>query len=550
MKRDKVVLTCILFALLAVYAQVVTFGFVNYDDPQYVANNPFVNAGLSLNGLKWAFTSYHTGATWHPLTWVSHMLDSHLFGTWPGGHHATSLLFHGINTVLLYFVFYRMTGEAGACLFVAALFALHPLHVESVAWVAERKDVLSAFFFLLTLLSYQWYSIRPAVSRYIVTIFFFVLGLMSKPMLVTVPFVLLLLDWWPLYRMRPLVVGNYVMTAESDYCTNNCDRVSLYRLFAEKIPFFLISAVFGLIAVYAQREGGALVSVGVVSVADRIGSMFIRFAWYAWKMLWPTNLAFYYPNSSGISVTGFLASTVFAAGMSVWSFRQVRQSPYILVGWLWFVVTLLPVIGLVAVGMQDTADRYSYIPSIGFTVMFVWHIRHLGKKYQFVRRILPLAAVVAVALFSVFTWCQVGVWKNSFELSGNALKVTKENYVAHVIMGDALDDQGKADAAIMNYREALRIMPTYEAAHNSLGTVLAKQGNIAEAMKSFSKAVSLNPQYADGYANMGLCMISTGNFADALKFFQEVKRINPEYPGISGYIQQASRETGTQEGFR
>jgi len=533
---------------LAVYWRTGSFDFVNFDDNFYVVGNAHVRAGLTLDGIRWAFTSFHA-ANWHPLTWLSHMLDCQLSGMSPGRHHLTSVLLHLANTALLFLVLARMTGTFWRSVFVASLFALHPMHVESVAWVAERKDVLSTLFFLLTLWCYSRYAERPGLQRYGATLCAFALGLLAKPMLVTVPFVLLLLDYWPLRRWGAAGAGKDDASGEAGlHPATPAATVPLVRLVMEKVPFVVLSILSCLITVYAQKAGGAVVSVDKISLLDRVAGSLAAYGWYLCKMVWPNGLAFYYPLLAQLPLWQVAAAVALIGGVSAAVFLRGRQSPFLAVGWLWFLGTLVPVIGLVKVGMQATADRYTYIPYIGLFIMVAWYAPELLQRTRCPRPVLWLAATVPILAFSICSWIQVGSWSDSQTLTEHALSVTSDNFMAHSALGDNLDDRGHPDEAITHYREALRINPSYEIAHNSLGIVLVKQGKLSEAASHFSTALQLNPGYAAASMNMGVCLASQGKFEEAVNFYHTAQRINPENPDIAYNLGLALNELSKSKG--
>ncbi len=372
----------------AVYWQVGGYQFVNFDDGKYIFENPHVRPGLTADGFIWAFTSTYA-SNWHPLTWLSHMLDVQLFGLDPGPHHLVNVLFHSINTVLLFLLLLRMTGAYWQSVFVAALFALHPLHVESVAWVAERKDVLSAFFWMVTLLLYAWYVKRPGPTRYLLTLCSFALGLMAKPMLVTLPIVLLLLDYWPLGRLQ---FGQAGLLTRKEPASAAQKRFP-WSLLWEKAPFFALTAASSIVTIYAQHKGGAMSSIKVVPITFRFINALWAYVLYLAKMVWPVDLAVLYPLPITLTIAQGLFAGAFLGGVSFLVIRSAKRHPYFLVGWLWYLVTLVPVIGLVQVGSQSMADRYTYLPLIGIFIMLAWGMR-IAAGNDRVRR----AAVSAVAI--------------------------------------------------------------------------------------------------------------------------------------------------------
>lgn len=525
------VLAALAISIGIIYGKTAWFDFVNFDDSDYITQNRHVLAGLTWAGFRWAFTTFH-GANWFPVTWLSHMTDASFFGPWAGGHHLVSLAFHGVNSALLAILLYRMTRAFWKAALVAALFALHPLHVESVAWVSERKDLLSTFFFLTALLAYLRYTANRSLRNYLLVALLFTLGLMAKPMVTSLPLILLLLDWWPLQRCTP-------HEATSQTRSNDRGRNLLpLQMVLEKTPLLLLSAASAIVTILAQSQGEAIVSAEVLPLFQRIGRMFVHDCWYLAKLAWPSDLAFYYPVATHLPLWKQAAAATAIIAISALALKRSRMQPYLLAGWFWFIITLLPVIGLVAVGMQGTADRYAYIPSIGFFMVLVWLAEALLEKTNCR---LALAIVLSSAILSVLallTWRQVDVWRNSTTLSEHAVKVTRDNYVAMTILGDSLDDNGKGSEAVSYYRQALRIRPEYEIARNSLGVALCRQGQTDDAMRELSNAVRLRPSYADAYVNMGVCMISIGKHDDAINAFRHALSLNPDHYTAAEYLSQ------------
>jgi len=489
----------LLIVVLLAYWPVYKNGFV-YDDLEYVTANPHVQHGLTLDEIKWSLTSLQS-SNWHPLTWMSHMLDGQLYGPNPIGHHATNLIFHLANVLLLFALLSRTTGAFWPSAFVAALFGVHPLHVESVAWVAERKDVLSTFFWLLTMLAYVRYSKRSSLGNYGLVVGLFILGLASKPMLVSLPFVLLLMDYWPLERMK---------------------RVRIGRLILEKLPLLLISAGSSVITYYAQQKGGALATAELYPMSVRIPNALVAYMGYISKMLWPVRLAAFYPHP-GKNLPLWEAA---AAGMALilitaLALWMARKRPYLAVGWLWYVGTLVPVIGLVQVGNQAMADRYAYIPLIGLFIALTWGLA------EFLRgKAAAVGACAVLLIFAVLTRMQLPYWHDDITLYEHAIAVTRDNYVAHVNLGTVLKDQNES---IKHYREAITIKPDGFLAYHNLGSVLAEQGKLDEAIPYFRKAIKLHPNYFEAYTDLGVALMHKGVFDEAYADMTEALKINPQY---------------------
>lgn len=526
MKQKALTILLLIVVTCAVYWQVGNNQFVNLDDAMYILENPQVRAGLTGEGFIWAFTSTYA-SNWHPLTWLSHMLDVQLFGLDPGPHHLVNVLFHAINTVLLFLLLLRMTGAYWQSVFVAALFALHPLHVESVAWVAERKDVLSAFFWMLTLLLYAWYVERPGRGRYLLTLCAFALGLMSKPMLVTLPAVLLLMDYWPLGRMQ------FGRAEQPRHGPGSIDRTSFpWRLLWEKAPFIALSAASSVITMFAQHAGGAMASVKAVPFTFRAVNALWVYVLYIGKMVWPLDLAVIYPLPATLTVTQGLTAGLILAGTSLLAARSAKRHPYLLVGWLWYLVTLVPVIGLVQVGRQAMADRYTYIPLIGLFMMVAWGARDIAGDSRVRRTALSSVAVVILAVLAVLTGLQTRYWKDSLTLFSHAAEAVQDNYIAHDAIGRILTVAGRFDEATHHYTEALRISPNDERSLVGMGNVLVKQGKIEEGISFTKKALTMKPESADAHFNLGYALLQQGREQQALEHYFEGLRNDPENADI------------------
>ena len=534
------------FITLAVYGRTINHDFVNYDDGGYVFKNPYVSGGLTPKAVIWAFTAIYE-SNWHPLTWWSHMLDYALFGMNPGLHHVTNLLFHILATLLLFLFLKRITGAFWQSGFVAALFALHPLQVESVAWVSERKNVLCAFFWMLTLWGYIRYVEKPTFRRYLSTLLFFILGLMAKPMVVTLPFVLLLLDYWPL--------GRFHQTGK---------RPISYPAVWEKIPFFLLSAASSAVTLVAQQRGGSIGSAAVYPFGERVANALLSYTKYIGKMVWPFELTVFYPFPPVMPGWQVAGAFLLLAAISFWVIKGARQRPYAVVGWLWYLGTLVPVIGLVQVGSQAMADRYTYLPLIGLFMIAAWGISEFSARRRIKKVWLTASAGVLLSLLITTTWRQVGYWENSVALFSRALAVTTDNPVAHNNLGYTLSTQGKFEKAITHYLEALRLYPDsavahynlgnalgnldkpsqaiyhylevlrlnpkHTGAHNNLGNVLAKQGKLNDAVKHYSAALKIDPENPKTYKNFGAVLVRLGRLGEAIPLFREALQIYPDYP--------------------
>jgi tetratricopeptide (TPR) repeat protein len=514
---DHSLFVCLLIAIaiLAVYGQVRNHAFVNFDDGLYVTENRYVKAGLTRQGITWSFTAT-TASNWHPLTWLSHMLDCQLYGMNPGPHHLTNLFFHIANTLLLLLVLRRMTGDLWPSSFVAAMFALHPLHVESVAWVAERKDVLSTFFWALTIFSYTRYVERPELKRYLLVLVFFILGLMAKPMLVTLPFLLLLLDYWPIRRFQ---------FAQSDGAGKSQQRSHALSLVWEKVPFFVLSAASSFLTFLVQQR--ARVSLDESPLDDRIANALVSYVSYMGKMIWPYDLAFFYQYPSMVPIWQVAGAGLLVISISFLAVRTVRRLPYLAVGWLWFLGTLVPVIGLVQVGGQAMADRYTYVPLIGLFIMIAWGVPDLLARWRYRKVALALSTAGLLSILMATTWLQVRYWTNDLIFFDHALHVDPNNFGMHNHIGLVLAGQGKTNEAISHYSEALRINPQSGETHNNMGLALAKQGKAAEAISHYNAALRINPHDAGVYNNLGNALIAQRNFDEAIAHYTQALRLRP-----------------------
>jgi Flp pilus assembly protein TadD len=533
---------------LAVYWRALSCEFIDYDDPDYFSNNPHVLAGLNGSGIRWAFTTY-SSANWHPLTWLSLMLDATLFGTGPAGPHLTNVLLHTANVFLLFWVLWRLTMKIWPSAAVAALFALHPLHVESVAWVAERKDVLSGFFFMLTLLAYTSY-VRQATGKtgtpniehrtlnaepgkscithhasrfYILSLFFFALGLMSKPMLVTLPLVLLLLDYWPLKRF-----------------TFRDSLFTIWPRVSEKIPFFLLSAASCVITFIAQHQGGAVVGLTRLSVSLRVENAFVSYARYLGKTFWPAALANPYPHPEfwlanpppgfwSAGLVGF--SVALFAGLSVAAVWCWRKFPFVTVGWLWYVGTLVPVIGLVQVGTQSMADRYTYLPLIGVFIILSWGVAELQARWRLSRRGIACLAALLLVACAARARNQIGFWQNDGSLFFHALTVTRNNYVACVNLGTWFSKNGQIEETLRCYYMALKMNPSDPSVLYDVGNAFAKIGYWDEAISQYRRALEITPNEPDILNNLGLALSATRQYSEAVTNFEAALKLKPDLAG-------------------
>ncbi len=508
-ERRLVPLTCLLLAALIVAAfwHVIGHDFINYDDDDYVT----ANLHIRRIDIPWALTTFRE-ANWHPLTWLSHMLDWRIYGPNAGGHHATNLILHAASTILLFLLLHRMTGFVWRSAFVAALFGIHPLHVESVAWVAERKDVLSALFWMLTMLAYVRYAERPGIGRYIPIFVLFALGLMVKPMLVTLPFVLLIIDWWPLGRFRSP------------------------RVIQEKLPLIGLAATSGVITFIAQHGGLAVGSLDQYPVGVRVANALVAYTAYLVKTVYPVGLSVFYPHPGDtLPVWQVIGSAALLVGITALVVRSARTRPWLAAGWFWYLITLLPVIGLVQVGMQAMADRYTYVPLVGVFMAIAYGsvgVRGSGTGKKIPTRPhphTPILACLIIAALMPLTWRQVGYWRDSETLFRHALSVTRNNAVAENNLGLALVERDRLDEGIRRHRCAIEIKPGWADAHYSLGAALLKNGEPYEAMSEFEKVLALDPNHAPAHNNLAAALMDLGDLPRAIDHLRRAVDIRPDY---------------------
>jgi tetratricopeptide (TPR) repeat protein len=557
-KKIPIILLLLTAVTLLAFWQVNHCEFIDYDDDVYITANSHVQNGITIEGIRWAFTTSHANF-WHPLTWISHMLDVQLYGSSPRGHHLTSLLLHIANTLMLFLVFHRMTKTLWQSAFVAALFALHPLHVESVAWVADRKDVLSTAFWMLTMGAYLLYVERPGLLKYLAVVLFFALGLMAKPMLVTLPFVLLLLDFWPLHRfeqkkpapdIRPEVkepaseekqkgkskkkhaVKDTVKTLQLATKTAQTAEVSfpwerIRPLLWEKIPLFALTVLASIAAFIAQQKGGAVGSIEAFPLSARVSNALVSYILYIAKMIWPGNLALVYPHPGVWPLWQVLGAVFIFITVTFLAIRWAKRFPFLPVGWLWYVGTLVPVIGLVQVGSHGRADRYTYVPLIGLFIIAAWGIPELLKRWRFRKKVLvALSASILAGLFMV-TRTQVGYWQNSITLFDHTLNVTDHNGLIHNNRGAVYSGLGYPARAIEDFNRAIEIYPNDAAAYNNRGIAYGKLGNRSQAISDFNRAIEIDPNYAAAYNNRGNAYGNLGDHAEAISDFNRAIEIDP-----------------------
>jgi protein O-mannosyl-transferase len=528
-KRLDVLVPCLALAILVtlVYGQIARNGFIAFDDDRYVYDNPVVRQGITLEGVEWAFTTFHTG-NWHPLAWMSHMVDVELFGMDAGAHHLVSVALHAANAVLLFLVLYRMTGSRCRSFIVASLFALHPLHVESVAWIAERKDLLCAFFFLLTILAYARYASQPGIRVWLPVPILFLFALLSKPMAVTLPFVLLLLDYWPLERIG-----------------RNGAPLSLRGALLEKLPLFLMSAASCAVTYIAQEQGGSITSSWVLPLSDRLGYATISCLVYLRRMIWPLGLSIYYPHPAVVQVVipawvKAGAATVVVAG-SVFVYLRRRLSPFLTVGWFWYLGMLVPVIGIVQVGRQLTADRYTYLPLVGIYIAVTWSLANVfdPPRFRIPRLLLCLGLLGGLATLS---WNQASRWRDSKSIFRRSLESTPNASLLRTNLAIVLKNEGKLDEAIEQYEAAIRSSPDDSNARYNFAVALNGMGRFDEAMSQYREAIRVRPDDAFARSNLGVLLMRKGMKEEALSQFREAVRLDPS----DEVARMALKELGAQ----
>jgi protein O-mannosyl-transferase len=502
-----VVCVLLLLAVFLVFGQTLDHDFFNFDDNYYVYENLHVARGLTTEGITWAFTSFHS-SNWHPLTWLSHMTDCQIFGLEPWGHHLTNVLLHAATAITLFLVLWRMTGSLWPSAFTAAVFAVHPLRVESVAWVAERKDVLSGLFFMFTLGAYLAYVRRPfSLPRYMVVVALFVMGLMSKPMLVTLPLVLLLLDYWPMSRTQ---------------------NTTLKRLVIEKIPLFLLSAISCVVTVIAQGE--AIASEYQISLSYRIGNAAVSYIAYIGQFFYPANLAVLYPHpGTDLSIWQAVASLILLTVICAVVVISRKRFPFLPVGWFWYLVMLLPVIGLVQVGYQAMADRYTYLPQIGLCIALVWGVAQLCRSWPYRNWVCGIGSAIVLAVLIDASWKQTTFWRDSETLWNHTLSCTTNNALVHNNLGVTLMNQGRLQEAVEQFDKVLAIKPNYPEAHSNLSIIMLETGRLNEAIEHGREAERLKPDHPKAHNTLGNVLLQAGRYDEAFKHFAQSVKLQPDY---------------------
>ncbi|MBW1847872.1 MAG: tetratricopeptide repeat protein [Deltaproteobacteria bacterium] len=511
----------LIFITLSVFWQLPSHDFVNIDDSVYVTKNPYIKEGLTISSIKWAFTSFHA-EFWHPVTWLSYMLDFELFRMSPGGYLVTNLLLHIASTILLFIFLSHATNSVWRSALAAALFSIHPLHVESVAWIAERKDLLSTFFWMLTMLFYARYAKRPNWIRYLAFSAFFLLGLMSKPMLVTLPFVLLLLDFWPLRRFDLFKKG----ISEKRF-----NQIKVVKAILEKVPLLIISTMFSIIALYAQKSGQGLASLEVFPFKTRIANALISYVSYLGKTFYPIRLTVFYPYEYQLQEWQIIISFLILISITIFAIHFAKRSPYLITGWLWYVGTLVPVIGIVKFGGAfSMADRYTYIPLIGIFIIIVWGAHDILVQINFRKVFISVLTCLFLLILMFTSWVQVSYWKNSITLFSHALHITNNNFLAHKNLGTAYINQGRLDLAFPHFQKAIKISPDNPTAHLNIGTSYLFYGEFKKAEKHYRKALDLNPNYPKARMNLDKALSAQKNNDLAISIVKTAIQLNKNDP--------------------
>ena len=523
-KHSIFVVLMLIILILGVYWSVQNYEFINFDDYIYVTENSHTQSGLTLDGFRWAFGTKYFGL-WNPLVWLSFMLDYQLFGFNAGGYHWTNVIIHIFNTILLFFLFRNLTGAVWRSAFVAALFAIHPINVESVAWVAERKNVLSTFFWMLTMLSYVWYVKQPNWKRYLPVFVSFALGLMSKPMLVVLPFVLLLLDYWPLNRTAINTQNETNIRA-----TLKAGKEKLNFLILEKVPLFILSTILIWITIYSPQSHSAPQSKRIIAsfFIQRINNAIFSYAMYLKKLFWPMDLSISYLYHN-IAIWHLFLSAIFLIMITILVCKYFKKYPYLPVGWFWCLGTLIPVLGIVQIGEHTMADRYAYVPFIGLFVMIAWGAEQISSKKIYLKKPFIFASVLIIVFLSAATYNQTKLWANTATLFEDALKKDPNNYVAYAVIGREMLNNGENEKALYCYDMALKLNPRFYGAYINEGLVLMTMGKRYDALKFFEKAMRLDKFQADAYYDIGKFYMADNKLDESIPYFIKAVEIKPDY---------------------
>jgi tetratricopeptide (TPR) repeat protein len=523
-KNSIFVVLMLIILILGVYWSVQNYEFINFDDNIYVTENSHTLSGITLDGFRWAFGTKYFGL-WNPLVWLSFMLDYQLFGFNAGGYHWTNVIIHVFNTILLFFLFRNLTGAVWRSAFVAALFAIHPINVESIAWVAERKNVLSTFFWMLTMLSYVWYVKQPNWKRYLPVLVSFALGLMSKPMLVVLPFVLLLLDYWPLNRTAINTQNETNIQA-----TLKAGKEKLNFLILEKTPLFILSTILMCITIYSHQSDSAPQSKRIIAsfFMQRINNAIFSYAMYLKKLFWPTDLSIPYLYLN-IPIWHLFLSAIFLIIITILICKYFKKYPYLPVGWFWYLGTLIPVLGIVQIGEHTMADRYAYVPFIGLFVIIAWGAEQISSKKIYLKKPFIFASVLIIVFLSVATYNQIKLWANTATLFEDTLKKDPNNYVAYAVIGHEMLNNGENEKALYCYDMALKLSPGFYGAYINEGIVLMAMGKRCDALKFFKEAMRLDKFSANAYYDIGLFYMADNKLDESIPYFIKAVEIKPDY---------------------
>ena len=546
--RGLIVAAILVGLTIASYSRTGGLGFLRYDDNAYITDNAHIRNGLDRASVAWSMTTLYQ--YWHPVTWLSHTIDCQLYGLNPAGHHLTNAIIHALNVILLFFMLRGLTGATWRSGFVAAMFAVHPLNVESVAWVAERKNVLSALFFILAIWAYCWYARSPRWSRYLPVLGLFALGLMAKPMIVTLPFVLLLMDYWPLRRFHFGLSPDGPPCDDSNGSRSNQELVQwqpqgIAWLALEKVPMLVLAAGACVITVIAQNKDGALASTVNYPMNLRWQNALVSYVKYLQQMVWPSGFSLIYPFPDrplpawqiGLAAVALVSVTVCAV-------VTAKRFKYFIVGWLWYLGTLVPMIGLVQVGSQARADRYAYVTLIGIFIAAVWGIAEFTRLSRRAGSVIGALGLCVLVVLSVDTFRQTGYWRNDITIMQHAVTVSEDNYIARNILATDLAIDGRLDEAISEFSKITAADPVYDKAQNALGMVCVQKGKLDDAISHFKSAIAFNPQYADPYNRLGAALMDEGHIQEAIPFFRKALEYSPNHPSAWANLGAAFEASG------
>ena len=518
-KKSIIVIGTLIILIMGVYWPVQHYGFIYFDDDVYITQNSHVQSGITMDGLCWAFSTKYFGL-WNPMTWLSFMFDYQLYGFNAGGYHWTNVILHIFNAILLFFLFRNMTGALWRSAFVAALFAIHPINVESVVWISERKNVLSTFFWMTTMLCYLWYVRQPEWKRYLPVLVSFALGLMSKPMLVTMPFVLLLMDYWPLQRTEIYPPNNIAK--------NITKKEKISFLILEKIPLFILSALTILITMYTPGQNAEPQFLRTTDFLERTNNAIFSYVIYVKKLFWPTDLSIFYLYLNISAWRIFLCAALLIL-VTIFVCRYFRRYPYVPVGWFWYLGTLVPVIGIVTIGDHTMADRYAYVPFIGLFVMIVWSMEHVSVKFAVMKKPLIFISVVVILLLVWASHQQIKKWATTEILFEDVIKKNPNNYFAYQVVGQEMAKKGENDRALNYYDLAIKANPRFWSAYNNKGLILQTMGRREEALENFQQAIQVNKFSADAYYNIGLFYLEDRKLDKTIEYSLKTIQVQPDY---------------------